>query len=187
MKTRRMIFPLLGLAAALACGPSEPAPSPLPEPAPAVKLVVTSPAFEAGGAYPSEFTCDGAGVSPPIEWSGAPEGTRCYALSLWHIPRDGAVKSYWVLYNIPGDVTGLPRNATKIGVAGVNDKDRAAYDPMCSKGPGAKVYQITVHALSAELKPSSRRLNRSELLTAIEGIELARGTLSYTYTRPRPN
>ena len=151
------------------------------------KLVVSSPAFEPGGEYPVEFTCDGASASPPVEWSGAPEGTRCYALNVWHIPGPGGLKSYWVVYNIPADVTKLPRNATNIGVTGLNDKGRTGYDPMCSKGPGAKKYNITVHALSAELKPSRRKLNRAELLAAIQSTGLAQGTLTFTYTRQRQN
>src|SRR4051812_12790190 len=52
-------------------------------PGAAARLVVSSPAFEAGGEYPAEFTCDGASASPPLEWSGGPAGTRCYALNVW--------------------------------------------------------------------------------------------------------
>ncbi len=37
---------------------------------------VSSPAFEHGGNIPVEFTGDGAGISPPITWTGAPEGTK---------------------------------------------------------------------------------------------------------------
>ena len=73
------------------------------------KLAVTSPAFENGGSYPVEFTCDGAGVSPPIKWSGAPAETKSYALQLWHVPKDGETKSYWVVYNIPADAMSLRR------------------------------------------------------------------------------
>ena len=43
-------------------------------------LDVTSSAFDEGGAIPSRYTCDGDDVSPPITWSGAPEGTAAYAL-----------------------------------------------------------------------------------------------------------
>jgi len=152
-------------------------------PEPLAKLAVTSPAFVEGGSLPPEFTCDGASASPPVAWSGAPEGTKCYALEVWHIPGPGDVKSYWVVYNIPASVTRIAKNEKTVGVAGLNDKRRTGYDPMCSKGPGAKKYNITVHALSAEIPESSRKLNRAELLKAIKEIELARGTLSFTYAR----
>ena len=144
-----------------------------------------SPAFEAGGEYPAEFTCDGESASPPVEWSGAPDGTRSYALNVWHVPGPGGIKSYWLVYDIPPTVTKLPRNATNVGMDGVNDKGRAGYDPMCSRGPGPKTYHITIYALSTALGPSRRGLNRADFLAAIKGAVLARGTLTFTYTRPR--
>ena len=56
---------------------------------------------------------------------------------------------------------------------------------MCSRGPGPKTYHITVFALSAELGSSRPRLNRAEFLEAIRSTALARGTLTFTYTRRR--
>ncbi|MFO0892675.1 MAG: acyltransferase family protein [Isosphaeraceae bacterium] len=149
------------------------------------RLTVTSPAFEAGGEYPAEFTCDGAGVSPPVGWSGGPPGTRSYALELWHVPPSGGIKSYWLVYDIPADVRALPRGSTSVGMPGVNDKGETVYDPMCSRGPGPKTYHLTVHAMSAQLGSSRRPPTRGEFLDAMRGAELARGTLTFTYSRPR--
>lgn len=122
------------------------------------KLNVTSPAFEPGGNLPVEFTCDGAGVSPPIKWEGATTQAKFFALQLWHIPKDGGTKSYWVVYNVPADVTSLPKNAKGIGKNGYNGKRQTGYDPMCSKGPGVKEYHVTVYALSAKPKYQSRHV-----------------------------
>ncbi|WP_236622076.1 YHYH protein [Novipirellula maiorica] len=118
-------------------------------------LTVTSPAFAAGNEMPIEFTGDGAGHSPPLAWTKGPAGTQCYALNLWHTPGPGDIKSYWLLYNIPADVTSLPANAHGIGTAGYNDKGHTEYDPMRSKGPGVKKYHVTVFALSE--KPNLHR------------------------------
>jgi phosphatidylethanolamine-binding protein (PEBP) family uncharacterized protein len=93
------------------------------------------------------------------------------------------VKSYWLLYNIPPDVTSLPRNANGIGVAGYNDKDRTDYDPMCSRGPGAKEYHITVYALSKIPDWPAAKVARADLLRTIGPITLAEGTLSFKYAR----
>ncbi|MCK4349504.1 MAG: YbhB/YbcL family Raf kinase inhibitor-like protein, partial [Candidatus Krumholzibacteria bacterium] len=41
---------------------------------------LTSPVFEDGGTIPSKYTCDGADVSPPLEWSNVPEDTKSLAL-----------------------------------------------------------------------------------------------------------
>jgi Raf kinase inhibitor-like YbhB/YbcL family protein len=146
-------------------------------------MIVSSPAFKNGGLYPTDFTCDGAGVSPPIDWKNAPEGTKSFAISIWHVPGPGDIKSYWVVYNIPASVTGLPRASQGIGTEGMNDKRHGSYDPMCSKGPGLKTYHITVYALSKELTLAPGRTTRAELLNAIKEITLAQKTLSYQYER----
>ncbi|WP_261367555.1 YHYH protein [Aporhodopirellula aestuarii] len=149
------------------------------------RLNVTSPAFAAGDELPLEFTGDSAGESPPIAWTKGPDGTQCYALNLWHTPGPGDVKSYWLVYDIPADVTSLPRNANGVGTVGFNDKGHAGYDPMKSKGPGAKQYHLTVYALSEKPDFATDRVTRDELLESISGITLAQGTLDFQYTRSR--
>ena len=149
------------------------------------QLVVTSPAFESGGSIPVEFTGDGASASPPIEWKDAPQGTKSFAINVWHIPGPGDIKSYWVVYNIPADATKLAKNDKATGTVGLNDKNRKEYDPMKSKGPGVKKYHITVYALSAEPKLSPDKATRANLLTAIKDITLAEGTLDFQYERKK--
>ena len=148
----------------------------------AASIEVMSPAFGPNEPFPLEFTCDGAGISPPVEWQTGPDGTESYALSLWHEAPDG-VKSYWVVYDIPANVTKLPKDSRSIGTLGLNGKRRAEYDPMCSKGPGLKEYHITVYALSARPQLRPEATTREALLEAIAKIALAEGTLTYSYER----
>jgi phosphatidylethanolamine-binding protein (PEBP) family uncharacterized protein len=145
-------------------------------------LTVTSPAFGPEEDLPVEFTCDGAGVSPPLEWQPGPEGTKSYAVTVWHEAPD-MVKSYWLVYGIPAGVTRLPKDARGVGTTGLNDKRRAEYDPMCSKGPGRKTYHVTVYALSATPALPAGGANRDALLAAIRDTVLAEGTLSFAYER----
>ena len=148
----------------------------------AESLTVTSSAIGPDGNLPVEFTCDGAGASPPLEWQAGPPGTKSYAVSLWHEAPD-QVKSYWVVYDIPGQSTRLEKNSRTVGTTGLNDKRRAEYDPMCSKGPGVKEYHVTVYALSARPSIRASEATRDALLEAIKDITLAEGTLTYTYER----
>ncbi len=148
------------------------------------QLTVTSSAFAPNGEYPKEFTCDGLGVSPPISWSGAPQGTKSFAVSMWHTAPDRE-KSYWLIYNISSEINGLEKNAKSVGTMGINDMRRAAYESVCSKGPGLKKYHITVYALSAEVELKPDQANRPNLLDAIRDITLAEGTLSFQYQRQR--
>jgi phosphatidylethanolamine-binding protein (PEBP) family uncharacterized protein len=83
-------------------------------------LVLTAKDFEDGEELPDEFTCEGQdfgdGVSPELSWSGAREGTKTYALVFVDttlvdagLPRFGY---HWAAWNIPADVTGLPKEFT---------------------------------------------------------------------------
>ncbi|HNO86019.1 MAG TPA: YbhB/YbcL family Raf kinase inhibitor-like protein, partial [Anaerolineales bacterium] len=132
-----------------------------------------------------DCTCDGKSESPAIEWSGAPAGTKSFAISLWHTAPD-MEKSYWVVYNIPADILNLEKNSTGIGTLGTNSVNgQTEYAPPCSKGPGEKVYTYTVYALSAEpqISLSASQVSREVLLDAIQNITLASAALNVTYTR----
>jgi phosphatidylethanolamine-binding protein (PEBP) family uncharacterized protein len=117
-----------------------------------------------------------------LQWAAGPPGTKSYAVTLWHEAPD-QVKSYWVVYGIPPTVRSLPKGSRSIGTTGLNDKRRAEYDPMCSKGPGVKTYHITVYALSAPPPLAAAEATRDALLDAISGSTLAAGTIRFTYER----
>lgn len=149
-----------------------------------IGLVVSSSAIGADGRLPVEFTCDGQSASPPIQWKGAPAGTKTLALSLWHTAPDQD-KSYWLVYNIPANVEHLDKNDKQTGTIGLNDKKKATYDPMCSKGPGVKEYHVTLYALSSELKLAKGSDHRANFLKAIKEITLAETTLDFQYERKK--
>lgn len=149
-------------------------------------FVLTSSAVTEGGALPAEFTCDGASATLPLAWQGAPEGTTSFAVIMHHIPGPGDSHWYWVLYNIPADVTSLPKNVTGVGTLGNNSvNEQTVYAPPCSKGPGEKVYTYTVYALSAppKLSVAPAAVTRDVLLAAIKDRTLASAALNVTYTR----
>lgn len=146
------------------------------------QLKVTSSSVEANGFLSVECTCDGKRESPAVAWKDAPAGTKSFAISLWHTAPDQE-KSYWVVYNIPATTESLAQKSPKAGTLGVNDRRRAEYDPMCSKGPGIKTYHMTVYALSARLDLPPEKASRAELLAAIKDITLAAGTLDFKYER----
>jgi phosphatidylethanolamine-binding protein (PEBP) family uncharacterized protein len=49
-------------------------------------LELTSPAFTDNGTLPTEFTCEGEGVSPPLGWQGVPNGTQSLVVIMDHMP-----------------------------------------------------------------------------------------------------
>ena len=109
---------LLGLAGAAACGRTEEAAMPGSSSSPQTAaggspLALRSPAFAPGQPLPMRFTCEAEGVSPPLQWSGVPEGTRSLALIVEDpdAPDPAApqrVFVHWVLYDLPPGSDGLP-------------------------------------------------------------------------------
>lgn len=143
---------------------------------------LTSSSIGKDGMLSVDCTCDGKSESPAIAWSNLPKDTKSIAISLWHTAPDQE-KSYWVVYNIPASVEGLKQNQKDVGTTGFNDRNKAAFDPMCSRGPGVKTYHITVFALSEELKLTPQQATHKGLLEAIKGITLAETTLDFDYER----
>ncbi len=150
-------------------------------------FTLSSPDLGADGRLPVEYSCDGASSSLALTWSGAPAGTQSFAVIMHHVAAPDDVHWYWVLYNLPADVTSLAKNVRGVGTLGTNSvNDRNEYAPPCSKGPGDKVYTYTVYALSAQpqLSVPAAQVNRATLLEAIQDITLASAEMQVAYARP---
>ena len=151
------------------------------------KLVLSSPAFADGDALPNEFNGNGAGATPPLVWQGAPEGTKGFALVMDHIDRDGVLKVYWTLFDIPASTTTLPTNVRGVGRNGATWKRDQTYVPPHSAGGAKQTYTIHLYALDAapQLDSSAGPVTRDRLLAAIRGHVLDSADLRATYQRPR--
>ena len=150
------------------------------------EFVLRSPEVIDGGTLPEDFTGDGSASTLPLEWTGAPAEARSFAVIMHHVPGPGTTKWYWILYDIPGNVTSLPKNVKGIGRLGNNSVNRnMGYAPPHSKGPGAKKYTYTVCALSASprITVSPSQVNRDVLLAAMEDLILASVELNVIYSR----
>lgn len=149
-------------------------------------FVLSSPGIGDDGRLPVEFTGDGAGVSPPLVWKGAPAGTKSFALIMDHLAPGNEMKSYWVMWDIPAKMTSLPQEATEVGQVGVGFRGEAGYEPPHSQGPGDKTYVLHLYALSAVPEPSgpAAQVSREALLEAMDGKILGQADLSVVYARP---
>lgn len=150
------------------------------------QFVLSSSVVTNGGALPAEFTGDGSGSTVPLEWKGAPAGTRSYALVMDHLAPGNDMKCYWTLWDIPASVTSLPKNVEGVGKVGPGFKGQLGYEPPHSQGPGLKTYTIHVYALSVapSLDRPQREVTREVLLTAIKDSVLDTAELKVTYTKP---
>jgi len=148
-------------------------------------MEVTSSAFAEGGSIPTQYTCDGGDVSPPLAWSGAPAETKAVALTV--LDPDARDFVHWLAVNTPTGLTGdgsIPEGATATPAAGVegrNSGGRPAWYGPCPPS-GEHRYVFTVYALSD--RPELRAgFTRDQLTEAINGKVLASGTLTARYRR----
>ena len=154
-------------------------------------LTLTSPAFAPGDPIPAEYTADGKDVSPPLAWSGVPEGTKALALIVDDpdAPDPAAPKRvwvHWVLYNLPPDIGGLPAGVAPGQLPpgtleGINDWERTGYG-----GPNPPIgrhrYFFKLYALDAPL-PDLGKPTKTALVAAIAGHVLDRAELVGTYKK----
>ena len=85
-------------------------------------LSISSPVFNHNGPIPKLYTCQGKDISPRLEWSGAPNGTKSLVLIVDDpdAPDPAAPKRvwvHWVLYDIPPSASGLPEAVNATGRA----------------------------------------------------------------------
>src|SRR5437879_12240416 len=76
-------------------------------------FMLTSSAFTEGAPIPVKHTCDGADVSPPLAWSGAPSGAAGFALIMDDPDAPAGTWVHWVLYDLPATTAQLPENVAK--------------------------------------------------------------------------
>ena len=100
-------------------------------PAEAAPFELTSAAFADGGELPVEITCDGAGTSPPVEWTGVPEGAGSLGLLLQDPDAPGGTFVHATIYEIPVDEMGIAAAARPPGIVGPNDFGEMTYGPPC--------------------------------------------------------
>ena len=151
------------------------------------KIDVRSSAFGEGDRIPSDFTCDGADMSPPIEWSGVPANTQSFAVIADDPDSPSGDWVHWLVYNLPPSLTQLPAGISEGGslpsggLHGRTDFGTLGYGGPCPPR-GTHHYFFKVYALDGMLQLKSGA-TKKELLKAMQEHVLAEGRLMGTYER----
>ncbi|HYE74918.1 MAG TPA: YbhB/YbcL family Raf kinase inhibitor-like protein [Blastocatellia bacterium] len=149
---------------------------------------ITSDAFASGQNIPSKYTCDGQNISPPLKWSGAPQGTRSFALIVEDPDAPSGTFDHWLLFNIPAATTelseGLPGSRLLDYGArqGINGFKKIGYSGPCPPQNESHRYLFHLYALNIELS-SAEGATKNEIKRAMEGAVIAQATLTGTYAR----
>src|SRR6188508_369398 len=146
-------------------------------------LALSSPAFADGAAIPTRFTCDGEGISPELDWSGAPAATAALALTV--IDPDARGFVHWLVYDIPAASAGSLAENVGTGAGappqGANGRGKAGYAGPCPPS-GTHHYVFTLYALDRALGLTGTP-SYADIEAAIKGHVLATTVLTGTYKR----
>ena len=137
---------------------------------------VFSSAFADGGWIPELHSCEGADISPSLEWSGAPVETRSFVLIVEDPDAPSGVWRHWLLYDIGPRIQALPQGFRpgSLGVSGTNDFGKLGYGGPCPpKGHGPHRYFFRLAALRVPTVGLPAGAKPAELMEAFKGHVLA--------------
>jgi Raf kinase inhibitor-like YbhB/YbcL family protein len=165
-------------------------------------FTLTSPDLPAGKPIPEQFTanafgCHGPNQSPALAWSGAPAGTKSFAVTMfdpYRPPTSGWW--HWIIYDIPAGTTALARGAGTPGSAalpagaqqGKPDGDAPEahyYGPCPDAGDPPHHYTITVYALSVDHLNVPATSTAANIDYEISTKALAKSTIVRLFSRPK--
>ena len=174
--------------------PSVAAASPTPivaTPVPSGAMTLTSSAFANGGSIPVAYTCDGAGSSPPLSWSGVPAAAKGLVLILDDPDAPGGVFVHWVAYAIPVDKSGFEAGVSPkvggqlpYGQEGTNGAGRAGYTGPCPPKPQEHHYSVRLYAVDTPMVLAPGANAKADVEKAMAGHVVAQAELVALYKRP---
>ena len=139
-------------------------------------MTLTSTDIKEGATIADEqllngFGCTGRNVSPQLSWSGAPAGTKSYAIQMFDPDAPtGSGFWHWVVFNIPPTTTSLPKGAGDVkkklmpkgAIQSRTDLGSTGYGGPCPPaGDKPHRYQITVFAVDVDKLPFAKNSGAS--------------------------
>lgn len=156
-------------------------------PAMADDFTLTSPDIAEGQQLSSDFVfqgfgCDGGNVAPSLAWSGAPEGTESFAITVYDPDAPtGSGWWHWFAFNIPADITEM-ESGDVAGVQLTNDYGAQGFGGACPPAGEVHRYEFTVHALGTTLEIDNSVSNALAGFM-VNANSLASSTITAVYNR----
>jgi len=162
-------------------------------------FTLTSATFNDGGLLPFKAgdipargpNCKGDNVSPALQWSNAPEGTRSFAVVVLDPDAGmGAGISHWVAYGIAPETTafaeGEASEPSAKYVGGKSTKNIPGFGGPCPPPGSPHHYLFEVVATDLDPKELPAGLTFAELQEKLKGHRKAESSLVGTYLNPYP-
>ena len=159
-------------------------------------LQLTSPEIAEGATLTqaqvfSGFGCSGQNVSPALSWSGAPAGTKSFALTVYDPDAPtGSGWWHWIVFDLPPTATALPRGIGRVGKLpagarqGRNDFGTGEFGGACPP-PGDKPhrYIFTLYALKVDTLDLPPDASAALIGFKIHANQLAKASITAKYGR----
>lgn len=150
-------------------------------------MKIESSVFKEGNSIPDKYTCDGNDVSPPLSFSGIPDGIKSLALICDDPDAPAGTWVHWVLFNLPPNTNDLPEavpieKKLSIGAKqGTNDFRTIGYGGPCPPS-GTHRYYFKLYALDRMIDLEAGA-TKWQLTQAMKGHVIAEAQLMGTYKR----
>jgi Raf kinase inhibitor-like YbhB/YbcL family protein len=145
-------------------------------------FIVQSTAFESGQEMPQKYGNKAQNVSPPLEWDGAPEETKSFALAFVDIHPVARDYVHWLVADISTQLNSLPE-----GAGGNRNSDLIEVKPYVGPFPpsGTHDYEFTLYALRTDRLGVGPGVTLQQFRQAAEQNSLATATLIGKFTKIR--
>jgi phosphatidylethanolamine-binding protein (PEBP) family uncharacterized protein len=116
-------------------------------------MAISSPAFERNGEVPKQYTCDGAGISPPLEWQNVPSKAAALVLFVIDDSSNGSTGGIrWIVGDISPGSKGVAAGQTpEGGIVGSNAQGRSDYGAICPPHGKTSTIEFVLYALSKKI------------------------------------
>lgn len=137
--------------------------------------------FHNNEKIPTEYTCDGKNIRPPLTISGIPSHAKTLVIIMDDPDAPSKVWVHWIIFNIPVSSTEMEIGGSSLGKEGVNDFEKIGYSGPCPPS-GMHHYHFRVYALGDELSLSSGA-TREEVEASMKGKILEESELIGLYQK----
>ncbi|MBI2660123.1 YbhB/YbcL family Raf kinase inhibitor-like protein [Candidatus Woesearchaeota archaeon] len=144
-------------------------------------MKLTSSAFSHNGAIPSEYTCDGDDLSPPLSINDVPSNAKSLVLISDDPDAPVGTWDHWVVFNIPAATKEIQKGTEPNGIGGRNSWGRTGYGGPCPPS-GTHRYFFKLYALDTELNLPEGS-TKKDVERAMQGHILTNAELMGTYKR----
>jgi Raf kinase inhibitor-like YbhB/YbcL family protein len=145
-----------------------------------------STAFSDRSAVPIQYTCDGKDISPPLNWTNPPAGTRSFVVLCDDPDAPGGTWHHWAIYDVPAEQRSLSEGASRHPnfKQAVNDFKKTGYGGPCPPHEhGLHHYHFRLLALSVERLPLHKKPTCTDVEREARKHAVGEATLVAVYER----